>query len=110
MGVGLHMILDGYAATPPTIATVQDFIGSIVKRAKLQVIAGPFFFKLESYEEAWAVIAESHIAIKWFPNGLVLIDVFSCKRFELDDLATFTVAAFGLEHWQVRGIQRMGLG
>lgn len=110
MDTGRHLMVDGLTAAPPTVGQVREFLTEAVQRVKLQVIAGPFFFELAAYSEAWAIVAESHVAIKWWPGGLVLVDLFSCKPFNTEGLISFIVETFGLEHWRPRVIQRMGVG
>ena len=110
MGRALHMMLDGMTLTPPSVCCVRGYLESVAKQTSLHIIAGPFFFILESYQEAWVIVAESHIAVKWWPDGLVLVDLFSCKPFNAETLETFTVETFQLEHCQVRALERLGLG
>ena len=106
----LHLMVDGYAATVPSAAHVGRFLADAIAMAKLKVIAGPYFFSLEKSQEAWVIVAESHVSVKWFPSGLVLVDLFSCKPFDAERVVSLTVERFGLEHWQHRTIQRMGVG
>lgn len=110
MTMGLHLLVDGFTATPPTTDKVERFVRGAVAQLGLHIIAGPFFFNLESHQEVFAVIAESHVAMQWWPDGLVLVDIFSCKPFEVKDVVAFIAGAFGLEHWRPRVIERMGVG
>lgn len=109
MGAGLHLLVDGLTARRPDVEQVGRFIHDAVARAGLCIVMGPFFYKHESYQEAFAVIAESHVSVNWWPSGLILVDLFSCKVFDTDTVARFTVTTFGLEHWEHRVIQRMGV-
>ena len=109
LGKACHLMVDGFTATPPTDAMVGDFFAEVVNKVGLHIIAGPFFFQLESHQSAFAVIAESHIAITWFPDGLVLMELFSCKPFDAIEMASLVVQVFELEHWEHRVIQRMGV-
>lgn len=110
MPFGLHLMVDGLTATPPTVDEVRRFIFEAVKKAGLHIISGPMFHSLESHEQAFAVIAESHVAVQWWPQGLVLVELFSCKPFDADSVVAFTVKTFQLEHWRHRMIERMGVG
>ena len=107
---GLHLMVDGLTDTAPTLASVRRFIGEVVEKVDLKIIAGPFFFELADYSEAFAIIAESHVSVKWWPGGLVLMDLFSCKPFGCEGIIGQTVKHFGLEHWRPRVIERMGVG
>ena len=109
-GTGLHLMVDGYTAEVPCIDWVDQFVRDVVKQVELKIIAGPFCFALESYQEAWAIVAESHVAVKWFPNGLLLMDLFSCKSFDAESVVNLTVERFKLHHYQHREIQRIGVG
>lgn len=110
MGKAYHLMLDGLCATPPSVATVREYLEAVAKLTDLNIIAGPFFFELESYQEAWAIVAESHTAVKWWPSGLVLVDLFSCKPFDVGAVVAFTVETFGFSYWNQRVIERMGVG
>ena len=110
MGKASHLMVDGFTATPPTDAKIRDFFADVVKKVGLHIIAGPFFFRCDSHQAAFTVIAESHIAVTWFPGGLVLTELFSCKPFDAIGMASFVVQAFDLEHWEHRVIERMGIG
>ena len=110
MGKACHLMVDGFTATPPTDAKVGDFFAEVVKKVGLHIIAGPFFYRLESHQTAFTVIAESHIAVTWFPDGLVLMELFSCKPFDIIGMASFAVQVFGLDHWEHRALERMGIG
>lgn len=104
------MLLDGITRSLLTVPIVSSYMNKAIERASLQTIAGPFFFVMGSHEEAFTIIAESHISVKWFPTKLVLVDLFSCKLFYVEDMATFTVQELGLERWKVLTLERAGLG
>ena len=110
MGKACHLIVDGLTATPPDTMTVKRFVTDCVEQAGLRIIAGPFFFSLHSHDEMFTVIAESHVSVKWFPDGLVLVDLFSCKPFDVKAMTAFTIKAFSLEHSRSTSIDRMGVG
>ena len=110
MGLSLHLLVDGLTARRPDVEQVGRFIHDAVERAGLCIVMGPFFYKHESYEEAFAVVAESHVSVNWWPSGLILVDLFSCKVFDTEAVARLTAKAFDLEPWEHRVIERMGVG
>ena len=107
---GLHLLIDGKAATQPASEALGRFVTSCAEQIGLHIIGGPFFFELEHYRVVWAIIAESHISVKAFREGMVLIDVFSCKSFSTADAALLAQSELGLEQWTDRVIRRMGTG
>lgn len=108
--MGLHLLLDGMTATPPQVNDVRRVISLIVELICLHVISGPFFYNLESHQEAFAIIAESHMSVMWWENGLVLVDLFSCKPFDVEKSVDVIVNSFNLELYDYRTVERMGVG
>ncbi len=110
VGVGIHLLLDGVAARPPDNDMMLGCIDRVVEIIDLEIIHGPLFFALESYREVWVIVAESHICIKVFASGTVLMDVFSCKPFDVLQVREVIATALGLDNYEWKELKRAGTG
>jgi len=89
---------------------MRKIIDACVNFIELKIIHGPVFFALDRYDEAWVIIAESHISVKGFHDGVVLVDVFSCKPFDAPELVSIIEQMLNLSQSKYQVLNRTGTG
>lgn len=110
----MHLIVDGHGGN---YAKLQDldlvftFLDTLPGEINMTKIMPPYVFRYRGVKpEDWGVtgvvlIAESHIAVHTFPErGLINIDVFSCKEFDVE-----TAAERIKETFELRMVERQVL-
>lgn len=110
MSTGLHLLVDGVAKVSPVQDIVTQCISQIVDFIDLKIIHGPTYVSLDRYDETWVIVAESHISVKAFHTGAVLVDVFSCKKFDVLTVYNMIATNLGLYSCTYMVLHRAGTG
>jgi S-adenosylmethionine decarboxylase len=116
-GFGQHLIVDGYGCDQnhlQDIGLIYNFLDECPERIKMTKIMPPYVFRYEGIKpEDWGIsgfvlIAESHISIHTFPEKNYLsLDVFSCKKFNVDDTISYLKKTFLVERYE-HGLMNRG--
>lgn len=98
----MDLKLDGYTRSPALLNDaefIRRFIVELAKTIEMQIINGP---TVVSFKEtlkdpqaglsAFAIVAESHIAVHTWPEtGYIWVDVVSCRPFRSEDARKFII-------------------
>jgi len=80
----MQMILDGRLPLERRIwdeTRAAQFVTRLAQETGLHIIAGPFSARWRTRVQAFAIIAESHVAVEVdTATGEAHVDVFSCAR------------------------------
>lgn len=80
---------------------IMFFLRNIINLIEMQIIAGPYIAEGSFPNRglsAFAIIDFSHISIHTFVNqNSVLIDIFSCKKFDRQKAIRFSQKFFGVK-------------
>ena len=103
----MDLALDGYCGHPPMLDDAQlmrEFICRLADRIGMTIVNGPTVVSFKEHSgdptaglSAFAIIAESHIALHtWPPQGFIMVDVISCRDFDSLDAINFIKEALRL--------------
>lgn len=115
---GPHLMLDCRGCNPEKIGNLEfvfNFINTLPERIGMTKITQPYVFPYEGLipEDkgitATVIIAESHITFHSFTEkDYFFFDVFSCKHFDVDEVARIVLETFEVQHVErhqaIRGI------
>lgn len=112
----MHITVDGYGGSADALAdksVISAFLDAYPEKIGMSKIAQPHItaYHAENPEDSgisgFVLIAESHISIHTFPRRrFAWVDVFSCKGFDSDIALDFVKQTFGMEHMEVRRLDR----
>ena len=108
IGIGTHLLLDGFTNYKLSSSDLHNCVKDCISIINLTIVLGPVFHSLERYHEVWVIVAESHINIKAFMDGTVLVDVFSCKSFDTNIVVSSINKILNLKYSTYRIINRAG--
>ncbi len=104
---GLHLMLDGYGCDRTKledIEFVRRFLDEFPEDIGMTKLMSPYVSRFEDADRkrwglsGFVLIAESHVSIHTFPEeGIVSVDVFSCRRFEVEAAESKIVSRFGIK-------------
>lgn len=86
----IHLLIQGTVKTLLTEKELETLILDVVKKIDMDILGGPFIYRSDvpGNEGLTAItaITTSHIVVHTWDNGLIQIDVYSCKSFDLKDV------------------------
>jgi S-adenosylmethionine/arginine decarboxylase-like enzyme len=86
----IHLLVQGTVANQITASDLQTLILTIIDKIDMEILGGPFIYRSEvpGNEGLTAItaITTSHIVVHTWDTGLVQIDVYSCKDFNIKDI------------------------
>ena len=102
---GYHMIMDCYGCDPKTIDSIEvcyNYLDEITEIMKVHKQSPPFVVYTDPIKypdkagiSGWIPIVESGVSIHTLtPTDFVSIDVYSCKKYNIDDIRNFTKKTF----------------
>lgn len=104
---GLHLMLDGYGCDRTKLGDVEfvrKFLDEFPEDIGMTKVMSPYVSRFgDADRERWGLsgfvlIAESHVSIHTFPeDGVVSVDVFSCRKFEIEAAEIKIVREFGIK-------------
>lgn len=104
---GLHLMLDGYGcdrAKLEDVEFVRKFLDEFPEDIGMTKLMSPYVSRFEDADRkrwglsGFVLIAESHVSIHTFPEErIVSVDVFSCRRFEIEAAELKIVNEFGIK-------------
>ncbi len=113
---GPHLILEAYGCPTELLADVSrisQILDDYPAQLQMTKIMPPYVFKYQgTVPEDWGVsgvvmIAESHISIHTFAEkGFVVLDIFSCKEFDVDAAIEKFTSVFKPTSYDKRVLQR----
>ena len=103
----MHLLIDGYGGRNETLADpefLREFLDSFPSAIGMIKISTPSVVEYEaptpedSGISGFVIIAESHISVHTFPDrNLINIDVFSCKKFDVDKVIEYAIRLFSID-------------
>ena len=86
----LHLLVQGTATKLLSEPDIKNFILDLIQKIGMDILGGPHIYRSdikgnEGYT-AITAITTSHIVIHTWDTGLVQLDVYSCKKFEILDI------------------------
>ena len=86
----LHLLVQGTATKLLSEPDIKNFILDLIQEIGMDILGGPHIYRSdikgnEGYT-AITAITTSHIVIHTWDTGLVQLDVYSCKKFEILDI------------------------
>jgi S-adenosylmethionine decarboxylase len=114
---GFHLTVDGFSGSKLLLAdmeTVYHFLDRAPLLIGMKKLMPPMVLKYNptGEEPEWGVtgfiiVAESHISIHTYPERQYLaLDVYSCKRFDLDSAICYAAELFGLKELTINYLDR----
>ena len=86
----LHLLVQGTAETQWSELDVKNILLDIVSTIDMEILGGPNVYRSdvsgnEGYTALMA-ITTSHIVMHSWDTGLIQLDVYSCKKFNISDV------------------------
>jgi S-adenosylmethionine/arginine decarboxylase-like enzyme len=86
----IHLLVQGNATDQLTESSLQSLILTIIDKIDMEILGGPFIYRSDVLGNegltAITAITTSHIVVHTWDTGLVQIDVYSCKDFNIKDI------------------------
>jgi S-adenosylmethionine/arginine decarboxylase-like enzyme len=86
----IHLLVQGTVTDQITASSLQTLILTIVDKIDMEILGGPFIYRSDvpGNEGLTAItaITTSHIVVHTWDTGLIQLDVYSCKEFEIKDI------------------------
>ena len=116
-GYGPHLMLDGYecnTAKLDDMSFVFALLDTLPGRIGMTKIMPPYVFYYDGKGKpedrgfsGVVIIAESHISLHTYPDKRFLtFDIYSCKKFDIDQTVEYMVKAFGIGSYDKRVFNR----
>lgn len=112
----VHVTIDGLGSPYGSdIGKVRQFIDTVIAEMNMTPMCPPIARRLEPREghddsgiKAIQPIMESHLSIHTFPeaDGMVLIDLFSCKGFDARRLIVLSGDFWAFKHMEINAVDR----
>jgi len=104
-GNGNHLLLEGYGGSFNKLNDknlINKILGFLPGKLDMFKISEPLIVDYEAKDESgisgFVLIAESHISIHTYPRkGFAVMDIFSCKEFNVEEAIEFLKEKFGFE-------------
>jgi S-adenosylmethionine/arginine decarboxylase-like enzyme len=105
----LHLLVQGTATKLLSESDIKNFILDLIQKIDMDILGGPHIYRSDiKGNEGYTVITAittSHIVIHTWDTGLVQLDVYSCKKFEILDI-TELLAELCISNIQVKFLDR----
>jgi S-adenosylmethionine/arginine decarboxylase-like enzyme len=86
----LHLLVQGTATKLLSESDIKNFTLDLIQKIDMNILGGPHIYRsdIEGNEGYTAItaITTSHIVIHTWDTGLVQLDVYSCKKFDILDI------------------------
>ena len=114
-GSGNHLMIDGFSCDRNSLENEQklkEIIEELVDLLEMRKISDIITIKHETGDAehgitAFVAIAESNITIHTYPEkGYIIIDIFSCKEFDIEKTESFLKKQFGIKKMEKNLIKR----
>ena len=112
----MHLLVDGTASNVALLRdgpALSDLVRRLVASLGMQIMAGPLQGEAVGFgpKAGWtvvAIISESHVAIHTWPEaeGLVNVDIFSCRQFDAGAVLAFLRVELHLARAHSKVMQR----
>lgn len=99
-----QLLLDCYGCNKSLLSSkkkILGFLNYLPGHIGMRKISKPFVMVYDSKDDEWGLsgfvfIAESQISVHTYPEkGLAMVDVFSCKKFDVEGVEDYCKSAFG---------------
>jgi len=98
-------MVDGHVERIPAANTLRDLLQRVVTLAQMRLIHGPVVVRRLGYLYAYAILAESHVAIHLVGHA-AYCELFSCRHFDGAPIMALFRDALGLSLERVQLIRR----
>ena len=86
----LHLLVQGTATKLLSESDIKNFTLDLIQNIDMDILGGPHIYRSDvAGNEGFTIITAittSHIVIHTWDTGLVQLDVYSCKKFEILDI------------------------
>jgi S-adenosylmethionine/arginine decarboxylase-like enzyme len=86
----LHLLVQGTATKMLSESSIKNFTLDLIQKIDMNILGGPHIYRsdIEGNEGYTAItaITTSHIVIHTWDTGLIQLDVYSCKKFDILDI------------------------
>lgn len=86
----LHLLVQGTATKLLSESDIKNFTLDLIENIDMDILGGPHIYRSDvAGNEGFTIITAittSHIVIHTWDTGLVQLDVYSCKKFEILDI------------------------
>ena len=86
----LHLLVQGTATKLLSESDIKNFTLDLIQKIGMNILGGPHIYRSDvAGNEGFTIITAittSHIVIHTWDTGLVQLDVYSCKKFEILDI------------------------
>lgn len=86
----LHLLVQGSATKLLSESDIKNFTLDLIENIDMDILGGPHIYRSDvAGNEGFTMITAittSHIVIHTWDTGLVQLDVYSCKKFEILDI------------------------
>ena len=86
----LHLLVQGTATKLLSESDIKNFTLDLIQTIGMNILGGPHIYRsdIEGNEGYTAItaITTSHVVIHTWDTGLVQLDVYSCKKFDILDI------------------------
>lgn len=86
----LHLLVQGTATKLLSESDIKNFTLDLIQNIDMDILGGPYIYRSDvAGNEGFTIITAittSHIVIHTWDTGLVQLDVYSCKKFEILDI------------------------
>ncbi|MBS7652748.1 MAG: S-adenosylmethionine decarboxylase [Candidatus Bathyarchaeia archaeon] len=104
--IGMHLIIDGVIKVRIDGECIAKVLSELPSEIGMKVLSGPYIVEGNPENPGWTgvvIIDKSHIAIHTFDyNGLISIDVYSCKPFDGDAVLRYLKSSLPLDRFSSR--------
>ena len=86
----LHLLVQGTSTNLLSEFDIKNFILDLIQKIDMDILGGPHIYRSdikgnEGYT-AITAITTSHVVIHTWDTGLIQLDVYSCKKFDILDI------------------------
>ena len=86
----LHLLVQGTATKLLSESDIKNFTLDLIQKIGMNILGGPHIYRsdIQGNEGYTAItaITTSHVVIHTWDTGLIQLDVYSCKKFDILDI------------------------
>jgi S-adenosylmethionine/arginine decarboxylase-like enzyme len=86
----LHLLVQGTMINPLSKLEIENFILNLIQNIDMDIIGGPHVYRSDiAGNEGFTTITAittSHVVMHTWDTGLIQLDVYSCKNFNIQDI------------------------
>ena len=86
----LHLLVQGTSTNLLSEFDIKNFILELIQQIGMDILGGPHIYRSDvAGNEGFTIITAittSHVVMHTWDNGLIQLDVYSCKKFNILDI------------------------